>query len=172
MANLGPVQIIDFTIILTLIGLIAISILFHIIFTNEKKYQHELDGKTAEIRKLQNKMSLKNRRNHTLQTEVNRTSQQLNSHDEFKAALTHLIGHDLKNAMNAIMGISIRKDDKRMQTVTECGELALSMISNMLDVQRFEEQQINLRLQHHCIRETLVAAQSQVHFLFVMIEHQ
>lgn len=167
-AQMGLVQMGDLGIILSLIGFATITLLLYLISRNRRKYELSLNQKTAEIRKLNEKMTLKSMRNHALQTEVSRTSEQLTSHDEFKAALTHLISHDLKNAMNAIMGLSRNRDDKKMDTVKTCGDLALSMISNMLDVQRFEEQQVSLRLQHHCIRETLVAAQSQVHFLFVM----
>lgn len=158
----------DLAIMAVLSGLALIVALVFILSRNKRKYEHELNRKTAEIRKLNEKMTLKSMRNHVLQTEVSRTSEQLTSHDEFKAALTHLISHDLKNAMNAIMGLSRKRDDKKMATVKTCGDLALSMISNMLDVQRFEEKQVSLRLRHHCIRETLVEAQSQVHFLFVM----
>lgn len=165
---MGLIQVNDIIIITSFSSLALIAILIYLISENKRKFQRELNKKTAEIRKLNEKMALKSMRNHVLQTEVSKTSEQLSSHDEFKAALTHLISHDLKNALNAIMGLSRKRDDKKMNTVKTCGDLALSMISNMLDVQRFEDQQVSLRLQHHCIRETLVAAQSQVHFLFVM----
>lgn len=166
--QLSIAQLSDVTSVLALLGFAVISVLIYLLSRNKRKYQQTLLQKTAEIRKLNEKMTLKNRRNHVLQSEVSRTSEQLNSHDEFKAALDHLVGHDLKNAMNAIMGLRRKKDDKRMDTVKACGDLALSMICNMLDVQRFEEQQIQLQLRPHCLRETLEEAQSQVHFLFTM----
>ncbi len=167
-AQLLSAQLSDFTLIGLTLSFVLIAVLVYLLARNKRKYERELSQKGSEIRKLKERMTLKSMRNHVLQTEVSRTSEQLTSHDEFKAALTHLISHDLKNAMNAIMGLTRKRDDKKMATVKSCGDLALSMISNMLDVQRFEEQQVSLRLQHHCLRETLVAAQSQVQFFFVM----
>lgn len=168
LAQLNELQLANSTLVLALISLLIITALIYLLDRNRKRYKKELDQKTTQIRQLRDQMVLKNARNNVLQTEVSRTSEQITSLDEFKAALAHLVGHDLKNTLNGILGLSRNTDDKIMKAIQECGQMALAMVTNMLDVQRFEEEQVTLRLRHHCIRETLAQAQAQVQFLFVI----
>ena len=72
-------------------------------------------------------------------------NQQLTELGEFKENLTHMIVHDMKNPLNAIIGLS--KGDvgaKKLETIHQSGHKMLNMVSNMLDVQKFEEAHVDL----------------------------
>jgi len=134
---------------------------------SRSKMKTELAEKEALILQLREKLQFDTERHDLLKSEMHHASERLNHLGEFKSALDHLIGHDLKNALNSILGLSRNKDDKTIQAVQACGQLALSMLGNMLDVQRFEEKQVHLRMRHHCIKETLFEAKAQVQFFFL-----
>ena len=148
-------------------ALLAILAVFTFLWwRSAKRQQAALTRKEEQIASLQKQLQFDTERYDLLKTEMQLASVRLSHLGEFKAALDHLIGHDLKNTLNSILGLSRDKDDKTIKTVQACGQLALSMLGNMLDVQRFEEKHVHLRLRHHCIKETLLEAKAQVEFLF------
>jgi len=147
-------------------ALLAIAVFLFLWLRSRQQAKAALQEKNELIVQLQQQLQFGTERHNLLQSEMKRASESLNHLGEFKAALDHLIGHDLKNTLNSILGLSKDKDDKTIRAVQACGQLALSMLGNMMDVQRFEEKHVHLRLRHHCIRETLLEAKAQVEFLF------
>jgi len=65
--------------------------------------------------------------------ELTETYIKLKELDEFKQGLTNMIVHDLKNPLNIILNLS------EGQLVKEAGNKMLNMITNILDVSKFEE---------------------------------
>jgi two-component system, sensor histidine kinase and response regulator len=91
-------------------------------------------------------------------------NEQLITLDRMKDGLTHMIVHDLKNPLAAIMGYlriitaGMLGDltDKQMETLTATlrnSEYLLNMIANLLDISRMEEGQLKLKYETFPLRE-------------------
>ncbi|MDW3194263.1 MAG: two-component regulator propeller domain-containing protein [Cytophagales bacterium] len=86
-----------------------------------------------------------------LQSEVERQTKELKSTNEelqrlgkFKEVITGMLVHDLKNPLHLILGLSDQKKDKDLREINLSGRRMLYMVSNMLDVQKFEETSMKL----------------------------
>lgn len=86
-----------------------------------------------------------------LQKEVDNQTQELKSNNEelqrlgkFKEVITSMLVHDLKNPLHLILGLSDRQEQKDMKEINLSGRRMLYMITNMLDVQKFEETTMKL----------------------------
>lgn len=91
-------------------------------------------------------------------------NEQLIALDRMKDGLTHMIVHDLKNPLTAIMGylrIVTAKllgelTDKQLESLTAAfrnSEYLLNMIANLLDISRMEDGQLKLKYETFPIRE-------------------
>lgn len=86
-------------------------------------------------------------------------NKQLTELSKFKESLTSMIAHDLKNPLNAILGLSVGKvDQNKMGTIHRSGRQMLNMVNNILDVQRFEEAKMNLITRPYAIRDMVKEA--------------
>lgn len=64
---------------------------------------------------------------------------QLKSLAEFRTDLTRMIAHDMKNPLNAIIGLSSTgSHDKRIKNITQSGYQLLNLVTNMLAVDKFQ----------------------------------
>lgn len=86
-----------------------------------------------------------------LQSEVDRQTKELKTTNEelqrlgkFKEVITGMLVHDLKNPLHLILGLSDQKKDKDLREINLSGRRMLYMVSNMLDVQKFEEASMKL----------------------------
>jgi len=78
---------------------------------------------------------------------VNAQKEKLLELDNFKEAMTGMIVHDLKNPLNAIIGLSsMNPEDEMMQMVNSAGNQMLNLVLNILDVQKFENTEVKLNL--------------------------
>lgn len=69
---------------------------------------------------------------------------------EFKENLTHMIVHDMKNPLNAVIGLSQGEaSPQKLSTIAQSGHQMLNMVSNMLDVQKFKEAKVALNTEAH-----------------------
>ena len=94
-------------------------------------------------------------------------NQQLTELGEFKENLTHMIVHDMKNPLNAVIGLSKGEATaKKLQTINQSGNQMLTMVTNMLDVQKFEETKVSLDTAPHLVDHLLDEA--SVHLELVM----
>ncbi|EAY27001.1 ATP-binding protein [Microscilla marina] len=95
--------------------------------------------------------------------ELRATNERLLRLDEFKQRMTGMIVHDLKNPLNAIIGLSGKKYSPQFQkTIHQSGIRMLHLVMNILDVQRFEEAQIQLNLQPQLLKQVVQQAHEQV----------
>ncbi|MBV6643816.1 MAG: tetratricopeptide repeat protein [Cyclobacteriaceae bacterium] len=98
-------------------------------------------------------------KNHTIR-QINKSLIKLNN---FKEGLTHMIAHDMKNALNAVVNLSQGRPDKqKMNSIARSGYLALNLVINMLDVQKFEETKIKPIKKRHQLNDLLRDAIEQV----------
>lgn len=69
---------------------------------------------------------------------------------EFKENLTHMIVHDMKNPLNAVIGLSQGESSpQKLTTIAQSGHQMLNMVSNILDVQKFKETKVTLNTEAH-----------------------
>lgn len=93
-------------------------------------------------------------------------NQQLNELSEFKENLTHMIVHDMKNPLNAVIGLSQGEaTQKKLHTIGQSGQQMLNMVSNMLDVQKFEEAKVTLNTEAHLFVQLYNEASTQLELL-------
>ena len=97
---------------------------------------------------------------------VNAQKEKLQELDNFKEAMTGMIVHDLKNPLNAIIGLSsMNPEDEMMQMVNSAGNQMLNLVLNILDVQKFENTNVKLNLSEASLYELADEAYRQVSLL-------
>ncbi len=100
---------------------------------------------------------------------ISRQNQALEELSNFKEGLTHMIAHDMKNSLNTILGLSESEPyDKKMHTISQSGNVMLHLVTNMLDVQKFEEAKMQINMQSHALGDLIEAARQQTALFFQM----
>lgn len=92
---------------------------------------------------------------------------ELNELSGFKETFTSMIAHDMKNALNSIIGFS-ESDifDRKMKKINHSGHVMLNLVTNMLDVQKFEEAGYQPVLRSTRLSQIVEEARLQVALLF------
>ena len=142
----------------TLVGVVLfliISINFYISYRRKKQDNAVISQQNSQISRAAKQLS-----------ESNKKLEQLSG---FKEGLTHMIAHDMKNSLNTILGYSGSEPyDRKMQNIGQSGRVMLNLVTNMLDVQKFEEAEIALNLKPVKISRLVEEARDQVALLFQM----
>ncbi len=108
----------------------------------------------------------KNDQIHHQAQELEHKNQDLKELSTFKQGLTDMIAHDMKNPLNVVIGLSEGEPDThKMQQVNQSGKLMLQMVTNMLDVQKFDEAEMKLNQAPHTLMDILIQAKYQVELL-------
>jgi signal transduction histidine kinase len=68
---------------------------------------------------------------------------------EFRKTVSHMIVHDLKNPLNVILGLSEKP------FVKEAGQIMLNLVNNILDVQKFEDAGMKLKIDENLLSRTV-----------------
>lgn len=85
---------------------------------------------------------------------------------DFKEGLTSMVVHDMKNPINSIIGFSRgTPDEKKMKKINQSGYNILNLVTNMLDIQRFEETRVEVVTEPVEARSMVNAAANEVHLL-------
>lgn len=85
--------------------------------------------------------------------------------DHFKQGFTHMIVHDMKNSLNAIIGLSQgHPNQQKMDTIYQSGQYILNMAMNMLDAQRLQDPGLILVKQPHFVEDLVKEALSSLEF--------
>lgn len=89
--------------------------------------------------------------------------------DEFKDALAGMIVHDLKNPLNAIIGLSNKPQLSAgdQEAIRQAGKQMLNLTLNILDVQKFEQASVPLNIREHYLAEIVKDALDQVSLLVI-----
>ncbi|MCE7991178.1 MAG: sensor histidine kinase [Roseivirga sp.] len=92
-------------------------------------------------------------------------NQELQKLSGFKEGLTNMIAHDMKNSLNTILGIDHEGDQitrKKVNRIKLAGTNILNLVTNMLDVQKFEEAKVQLNPERSSLASLFEYAQAQV----------
>ena len=97
---------------------------------------------------------------------LRKSNNQLMELSNFKDGLTHMIAHDMKNPLNVIIGLSDDvRNNKNLGSINSAGRQILNMVTNMLDIQKFEQAELQLHLTTTNIKQLVQAALFQVELL-------
>lgn len=104
-----------------------------------------------------------------LNEKLSDTNQKLIRLDQFKKRTIGMIAHDIKNPLNSILGLSTS-----LPGIYNSGRRILTMINNMLDIQRFEDAHLQLEIESvnldHLVNEALGQLDFQISEKNVLIE--
>lgn len=92
-------------------------------------------------------------------------NQELQKLSGFKEGLTNMIAHDMKNSLNTILGIDHEGEQitaKKVNRIKLAGTNILNLVTNMLDVQKFEEAKVQLNPERSSLASLFEYAQTQV----------
>lgn len=82
------------------------------------------------------------KRDHDL---ISSQKNELKQLSDFKEGLTSMVVHDMKNPINSIIGFSRgTPDEKKMKKINQSGYNILNLVTNMLDIQRFEDTKVEV----------------------------
>lgn len=99
--------------------------------------------------------------------ELRVTNETLEELGQFKQEMTGMLVHDLKNPLNAIIGLTeTQYQPKHYEAIRHSGQNMLNLVNNILDVQRFEEAKIQLHLTSTHFKNVCLQAYEQVAYLF------
>jgi len=85
--------------------------------------------------------------------------------DQFKEAMTHMLVHDLKNPLNVLINIPELGDFKEKDDIIlHTGKQMLTLVMNMLDIQKFENDRMELNQVYTPVSKVLEAAHKDVEF--------
>ncbi len=105
------------------------------------------------------------RRNKKASQIIGAQNQKLEQLSSFKEGLTNMIAHDMKNSLNTILGIDDsgeKLDRKQANRIKLAGTNILNLVTNMLDVQKFEEAKVQLNPERTSIAGLFEYAKGQV----------
>ena len=115
-----------------------------------------------------NRYRLKNRSNKIIQEksdELERSNKELKELSEFKRGMTNMIAHDIKNPLNSIIGLSNKLGEKVGNDISKAGEAILRLITNMLDIEKFEDTKPTLSLERTRLSDLIAEAKLAVELL-------
>ena len=119
-----------------------------------------IDSDITKIKEAENKIKEQNDEILAQSEDLQAANDKLIELDQFKEELTGMIIHDLKNPLNAIIGLA------ESDIVKQSGKQMLNMIMNILDVNKFENTEIKIQTSNTSIYEVSKLALSQVDLLY------
>ncbi|MEL6534218.1 MAG: tetratricopeptide repeat-containing sensor histidine kinase [Bacteroidota bacterium] len=152
----------------------------------ELRYQAELDRKTVVqyalmggavlllVLLIQIGVSLRRKQRQNRQiagqnVQINEQNTELKSLGEFKDTWTNMVAHDMKNSLNNILSASsTQPENGQMTRIHQSSEVLLSLVSNMLEVQKLEEANVALHTDRVAVHEWVEKARARVAFLYQM----
>ena len=89
---------------------------------------------------------------------LKRKNELINELSGFKNELINMIAHDIKNPLNSIISLAGKLGRKEGSDISKAGESILHLVTNMLDVEKFESTSPNLALEHILISDPISEA--------------
>lgn len=102
-------------------------------------YNKELEDRIADRTK---EITVQKQEIEKQAVDLQQTNEQLRRNDMLRNALTAMVVHDLKNPLNMVLSYS---SDER---ITSAGQQMLTLVQNILDVQKYENEGMLLNKQH------------------------
>lgn len=97
--------------------------------------------------------------------ELEKTTKELKDLSEFKQGMTNMIAHDIKNPLNSIISLAGRLSKKEGNDISRAGGSILRLVTNMLDVEKFENANPKLSLQSTPVSDLISEASLAVELL-------
>ncbi len=147
-----------------------LSAKFAAAFNKNEKLSIELNesNKELENRVIERTSEINSQKEEILtQTEQLRiTNQKLIELDGFKNSTIHMIVHDLKNPLNVIYSLpEILEEGDSLDIIKKAGQQMLHLVSNILDVQKYEQSKMELNIQNTDISKVVDEAINQTKYL-------
>ena len=129
-------------------------------FLQKRNANRILGEQKNEIEDKNSKLHSSNEEIHAQKEELQSANERLIELDQFKEEMTGMIVHDLKNPLNIIIGLA------ENNIVKQSGKQMLSMITNILDVNKFENTEIQLQTSNYSVYKVSKSALQQVDLLY------
>ncbi len=126
----------------------------------QRALQKEVDRQTEELQRKNEAIELQSR-------DLQLANNELVELNNFKESMTGMVVHDLKNPLNVVLGLSEDKENPKMREINASGHVMREIVSNMLDVQRFETAAFDLKLRDIYLQTLVAAARKQVDYLLL-----
>ncbi|MDW3191122.1 MAG: ATP-binding protein [Cytophagales bacterium] len=85
----------------------------------------------------------------------------------FREGMTQMVAHDMKNTLNTIIGYSSVQSSGELKHVNHAGRQMLGLVTNMLDVQKFEEASMKIKKRQFSLEQLILRSKDQVRLLLV-----
>lgn len=129
-------------------------------------FRYREKRKTSQVLALKNQDILQKSEEISAQSEeLKRVNERLVKLNEFKENMTGMIVHDLKNPLSTVIHFTENSPDAKIKAVNQSGKQMLNLVMNILDVQKFEEANIQLHRSPHTLFEVARLASNDVSVL-------
>lgn len=143
------------------IALLAVSVLLFMLLLLYRSYRRKKQANQL--------ISEQNHRILEASGELREAHQKLSELSGFKEGMTNMFAHDMKNALSTILGYAASDPyNRKMHNISRAGSLMLNLVTNMLDVQRFQEAEVPLNMKPVSVQKILNEARDQVELLLQM----
>ncbi len=96
--------------------------------------------------------------------ELDVKNKEMQEHAKFKERMNAFLVHDLKNPLNAILNINEFNSEQK-EIVRQSGFLMLNIVSNLLDVQKYENSSMKLSLEEASLVQIVHRAFTEISYL-------
>ncbi len=139
--------------------LLVVALIYYRFYRTKTRINLSLKEKSDEI--LRQKEAISNQAQ-----ELQEMNTELKELGKFKTGVTQMIAHDMKNPLNTIIGLSESKLDRtKAKDVTSAGYQLLHLVTNMLDVDKYERAELEPKIETAYLDELVLKAKRQVELL-------
>lgn len=125
-----------------------------------------IDSDISSIKLAEEEIKQQNEEIKAQRDQLNEAYNKMKELEIFKDSFTSMIVHDMKNHLNSIITFSSQVfSEKNLKNINQAGKQMLNMVLNMLDVQKFEDTQVQLNKNIHNILTVTKSAVSDVSIL-------
>jgi PAS domain S-box-containing protein len=125
-----------------------------------------IDADISAIKLAEEEIKQQNEEIKAQRDQLNEAFNKMKDLEIFKKSFTSMIVHDMKNHLNSIITFSSSiVSEKNLKSINQAGKQMLTMVLNMLDVQKFEDTLIQLNTNIHNILTVSKAALGDVSVL-------
>ena len=122
-----------------------------------KDLEEKVSIRTSELNQEKEKLEKANTQLDHQKQEIETAYQKLVELEKFKETLTNMIVHDLKNPLNAVISLS-----EESPLIQQAGRQMLHMVTNILDISKFEEADMHLNIKVYYVNKLIDKALQQI----------
>ena len=98
-------------------------------------------------------------------TALEKSNKELKDLYQFKQGMTNMIVHDIKTPLTTILNLSNTIDHTKAKTIAKAGDSILRLITNLLDVEKYEHTQPDLTLKRVSLSDLIYEAKLAIDLL-------